>query len=221
MRRSASIVVATSWQRAWPLSMPRLRSSSPGPPCCFCAAPASGSQARSSMATSRTGRSISRFRSDARGLLPGAVSPGQGDGRGGPAGGSLLVGLVVILTLGVPIRMAGRGLLALLNRAPDQAVVASVEALASGALTGLAAPRLLRARPSARSHDLRVGPRVAGPARPGPGRPPRGPVAPRGDRRHCRAARAGGRRHHLHRFGDLAAPTTGFVGAGPHGAGAA
>lgn len=54
----------------------------------------------------------------------------------------ILVGLVVVLTLGVPIRMAGHGLLALLNRAPDQVVVASVEALARGALTGLTAPTL-------------------------------------------------------------------------------
>ena len=54
----------------------------------------------------------------------------------------ILVGLVVILTLGVPIRMAGRGLLALLNRAPDQAGRRLGRGVGSGALTGLSAPTL-------------------------------------------------------------------------------
>ena len=47
----------------------------------------------------------------------------------------ILVSLVVILTLGVPIRMAGRGLLALLKRAPAEEVVASIDGLVRGALS--------------------------------------------------------------------------------------
>jgi cation diffusion facilitator family transporter len=49
----------------------------------------------------------------------------------------ILVGLVVILTAGVPIRMAWRGMMALLKRSPDEAVVASVEELVRGALADL------------------------------------------------------------------------------------
>jgi predicted Co/Zn/Cd cation transporter (cation efflux family) len=49
----------------------------------------------------------------------------------------ILVSLVVIVTLGVPIRMAGRGLMALLKRAPAAAVVTSIEELVRGALAGL------------------------------------------------------------------------------------
>jgi cation diffusion facilitator family transporter len=49
----------------------------------------------------------------------------------------ILVSLVVILTLGVPIRMGGRGLMALLKRAPAQEVVASIEELVRGALADL------------------------------------------------------------------------------------
>ena len=49
----------------------------------------------------------------------------------------VLVGLVVILTLGVPIRMARRGLLALLNRAPSADVVDSIDGLVRDALEDL------------------------------------------------------------------------------------
>lgn len=49
----------------------------------------------------------------------------------------ILVSLVVLLTLGVPIRMAGRGLMALLKRAPAAEVVASIEELVRGALAGV------------------------------------------------------------------------------------
>jgi cation diffusion facilitator family transporter len=49
----------------------------------------------------------------------------------------ILVSLVVLLTLGVPIRMAGRGLLALLQRAPANEVVAEIERLVRGALAGV------------------------------------------------------------------------------------
>jgi cation diffusion facilitator family transporter len=49
----------------------------------------------------------------------------------------ILVALVVILTAAVPVRMAGRSLSALLKRSPDEAVVASVEDLARGALRDL------------------------------------------------------------------------------------
>jgi predicted Co/Zn/Cd cation transporter (cation efflux family) len=49
----------------------------------------------------------------------------------------ILVGLVVLLTLGVPIRMAGRGLLALLQRAPAKEVVAEIEEQVRGALADL------------------------------------------------------------------------------------
>ena len=49
----------------------------------------------------------------------------------------VLVGLVVILTLGVPIRMARRGLLALLQRAPALDVVGSIEGLVRSALADL------------------------------------------------------------------------------------
>ena len=46
----------------------------------------------------------------------------------------ILVSLVVLLTLGVPIRMAGHGLMALLKRAPAEEVVASIDGLVRGAL---------------------------------------------------------------------------------------
>jgi cation diffusion facilitator family transporter len=49
----------------------------------------------------------------------------------------VLVGLVVMLTLGVPIRMARRGLLALLQRAPAPDVVATIDGLVRGALSDL------------------------------------------------------------------------------------
>ena len=49
----------------------------------------------------------------------------------------ILVSLVVLLTIGVPIRMAGRGLMALLKRAPAKEVVASIDGLVRGALAGL------------------------------------------------------------------------------------
>jgi predicted Co/Zn/Cd cation transporter (cation efflux family) len=49
----------------------------------------------------------------------------------------ILVSLVVILTAGVPIRMAGTGLMALLKRAPATEVVASIDGLVRGALKGL------------------------------------------------------------------------------------
>jgi predicted Co/Zn/Cd cation transporter (cation efflux family) len=49
----------------------------------------------------------------------------------------VLVGLVVMLTLGVPIRMARRGLLALLQRAPAPDVVAAIDRLVRGALPDL------------------------------------------------------------------------------------
>lgn len=49
----------------------------------------------------------------------------------------ILVGLVVILTLGIPIRMARRGLLALLQRAPAAEVVDSIDALVRDAIAGL------------------------------------------------------------------------------------
>jgi len=48
-----------------------------------------------------------------------------------------LVGIVVLVSIGVPIRMAGRGLDALLNRAPEPGLVAGIEALARGALADL------------------------------------------------------------------------------------
>jgi predicted Co/Zn/Cd cation transporter (cation efflux family) len=51
----------------------------------------------------------------------------------------VLVGLVVLVSLGVPIRMAGRGLLALLNRSAPEAVTASIEALVKDALGALPA----------------------------------------------------------------------------------
>ena len=133
----------------------------------------------------------------------------------------ILVGLVVILTLGVPIRMAGRGLLALLNRAPDQAVVASVEALVIGALTGLSAPTLyVRVLQPGRTTYVLVHVLL--------GQPDLGLDVRRADqlRRAVIAAIAG--RHApvvvdiiFTALEELAAPTTGFVGAGPHGAGAA
>lgn len=49
----------------------------------------------------------------------------------------ILVSLVVLLTLGVPIRMALRGLFALLNRAPAKSVVVSIDDKIRGALAGL------------------------------------------------------------------------------------
>lgn len=50
----------------------------------------------------------------------------------------ILVGLVVILTFGVPVRMALRALFALLRRAPDKTVVAGIETAARSALAGVA-----------------------------------------------------------------------------------
>jgi predicted Co/Zn/Cd cation transporter (cation efflux family) len=49
----------------------------------------------------------------------------------------VLVGLVVMVTLGVPIRMARRGLLALLQRAPAPNVVAAIDELVRAALPDL------------------------------------------------------------------------------------
>ena len=49
----------------------------------------------------------------------------------------MLVGLVVMLTLGIPIRMARRGLLALLQRAPAADIVATIDGLVRDALSGL------------------------------------------------------------------------------------
>jgi predicted Co/Zn/Cd cation transporter (cation efflux family) len=49
----------------------------------------------------------------------------------------ILVSLVVLLTLPVPIRMAGRGLMALLQRAPAEGVVAAIEEQVRGALADL------------------------------------------------------------------------------------
>ncbi len=50
----------------------------------------------------------------------------------------ILVGLVVILTFSVPARMAMRALFALLQRAPDKAIVDSIERAARSALAGIA-----------------------------------------------------------------------------------
>ena len=49
----------------------------------------------------------------------------------------ILVSLVVLLTLGVPIRMAGHGLMALLKRAPAEEVVASIQRSVRGGLADL------------------------------------------------------------------------------------
>jgi len=49
----------------------------------------------------------------------------------------VLVGAVVVLTLPVPVRMAGRGLMALLNRAPPVAITAAIEACVRDALAAL------------------------------------------------------------------------------------
>ena len=49
----------------------------------------------------------------------------------------ILVGFVVILTIGVPIRMAVRGLLALLKRAPPEEVMTEIETLARSATNDL------------------------------------------------------------------------------------
>jgi cation diffusion facilitator family transporter len=49
----------------------------------------------------------------------------------------ILVGAVVVLTLPVPVRMAARGLLALLNRAPPAAITEAVEAKVRAALADL------------------------------------------------------------------------------------
>ncbi len=53
-----------------------------------------------------------------------------------------MVALVVLLSIAVPIRIAGAGLAALLNRAPPPAVVAGMEALVRGALGDLPLRRL-------------------------------------------------------------------------------
>jgi predicted Co/Zn/Cd cation transporter (cation efflux family) len=50
----------------------------------------------------------------------------------------VLVGLVVLISLGVPIRMAGEGLLALLNRAPPASVTAAIETLVRDRLSDVA-----------------------------------------------------------------------------------
>ena len=213
-------VAAMSWQRAWPLSMPRLRSWSVALPCCFCAAPAPGSQARSSMATSRTGRSISPSRSGMLAAFCLALFlQGRGMGAAARLVDPILVGLVVILTLGVPIRMAGRGLLALLNRAPDQAVVASVEALVIGALTGLSAPTLyVRVLQPGRTTYVLVHVLL--------GQPDLGLDVRRADQLRRAVIAAIATRHApvivdiiFTAVEELAAPTTGFVGAEPHGMG--
>jgi predicted Co/Zn/Cd cation transporter (cation efflux family) len=49
----------------------------------------------------------------------------------------VLVGLVVLISLGVPIRMAGEGLLALLNRAPPARITAAIEAVVRDRLSDL------------------------------------------------------------------------------------
>lgn len=49
----------------------------------------------------------------------------------------VLVGLVVLVSLGVPIRMAGRGLMALLNRSAPETVTTSIESLVKDALAAL------------------------------------------------------------------------------------
>ena len=129
------------------------------------------------------------------------------------------MGLVVILTLGVPIRMAGRGLLALLNRAPDQAVVASVEALAGGALTSLTAPRLyVRVLQPGRTTYVLVHVLL--------GQPDLGLDVRRADQLRRTLIAAIATRHApvivdivFTAVEELAAPTTGFVGAEPHGMG--
>lgn len=53
-----------------------------------------------------------------------------------------MVALVILASIAVPIRMAVTGLAALLNRAPDPAVVAGMEALARAALADLPVARL-------------------------------------------------------------------------------
>ena len=145
----------------------------------------------------------------------------QGRGMGAAARlvDPILVGLVVILTLGVPIRMAGRGLLALLNRAPDQAVVASVEALAGGALTSLTAPRLyVRVLQPGRTTYVLVHVLL--------GQPDLGLDVRRADQLRRTVIAAIATRHApvivdivFTAVEELAAPTTGFVGAEPHGMG--
>jgi predicted Co/Zn/Cd cation transporter (cation efflux family) len=49
----------------------------------------------------------------------------------------ILVSLVVILTIGVPLRMTWRGMLALLKRAPDREVVSGIEHVVRQALGDL------------------------------------------------------------------------------------
>jgi predicted Co/Zn/Cd cation transporter (cation efflux family) len=53
-----------------------------------------------------------------------------------------MVALVVLVSIAVPVRMAGTGLLALLNRAPAPQVVAGMEAAVRGALGDLPLARL-------------------------------------------------------------------------------
>ena len=53
-----------------------------------------------------------------------------------------MVALVVLVSIAIPVRMAMTGLLALLNRAPDAAVVAGMETLAREALGELPVRRL-------------------------------------------------------------------------------
>lgn len=53
-----------------------------------------------------------------------------------------MVALVVLVSIAVPVRMAGAGLMALLNRAPTAPVVAGMEALARAALGDLPIRRL-------------------------------------------------------------------------------
>jgi cation diffusion facilitator family transporter len=49
----------------------------------------------------------------------------------------ILVSLVILISIGVPVRMAGRALMALLNRAPPDEVVAPVAAIVRKALAGI------------------------------------------------------------------------------------
>jgi cation diffusion facilitator family transporter len=49
----------------------------------------------------------------------------------------VLVGVVILLSIGVPVRMAGRALMALLNRAPPDEVVAPIAAIVREAAAGI------------------------------------------------------------------------------------
>lgn len=54
----------------------------------------------------------------------------------------ILVGLVVLLTLSIPMRMAAQALGAMLQRAPEDSLVESVESLVRGALQGIEVSQL-------------------------------------------------------------------------------